>query len=114
MNTVHAVRRILVRVVLSSVVAAAAVGSVAGTAGAHPGPVRTVCDPRCHGYWCPGDPLPTSNMPISWSMENCHEYHEAESGDIQEGPLPADAVRCTPFSYLCPEGSAGGSSDPGL
>ena len=104
MNARRAMERALVRALLSGAFAATALGLSPAVGQAHPGAVRTVCDPTCHGTWCPGELLPTSATPITWDMNSCHDYHEMQSGQVVEGSLPVDAYRCTEIEW-CPEGT---------
>ncbi|ABL04751.1 hypothetical protein OSH39_19765 [Mycobacterium ulcerans] len=62
------------------------------------------CDPICHGAWCPGEPVPWAvrELAQTWDMNVCHDFHQVSGGVYAEGPLPPDAVRCPPISFLCP------------
>jgi hypothetical protein len=69
MNTTHVVKRVMAGTLLSGVVATGAFALSAGTAVADPGgcPYQYFC-------WCPGKPLPKTGAPITWDMNECHNY----------------------------------------
>jgi hypothetical protein len=35
--------------------------------------------------WCPGQPMPHSNPPLTWNMRVCHEYQATPGGRLVEG-----------------------------
>jgi hypothetical protein len=48
---------------------------LAGAAYAAPRP-NPACNDMAPCYtWCPGDPLPNSDQPISWDMNVCHDWY---------------------------------------
>ncbi len=60
----------------------------AGTAAAAPGPAPVCQTQTC---WCPGKPLPSSNTPITWDMNVCHDGHYAWHDDPAAGNRVVDA-----------------------
>jgi hypothetical protein len=97
MTTTHTLKTMIAGTLVSGVLAVTGLWPAAGTA-------QAVCDPICHGTWCPGDPVPYGprELAATWDTSVCHEYHQVTGGGYAEGPLPPDAVRCPPISFLCP------------
>jgi hypothetical protein len=65
------------------------------------GTAQAVCAPMCHGTQGLGDYLPQGPAPVVWDTNVCHEYHQAQGGNIVEGPLPPDAPSCPPIAFMC-------------
>lgn len=105
MSTTHQLKRIVARATLSVVGAAAALAVAVGTAqaeGAGEGPI----DVWSNFNWCPGDPIPQSDAPITWDMNVCHDWHYQS---MRYGaPTPYHVVLghqpnpCPPFAFMCP------------
>lgn len=80
MNTPQNWKRTMVGALLSGGIALAGFGLATGTAHA--------TDIAPH-RWCPGQPMPHSNPPLTWNMRVCHEYHAIPGGRLVEGPSTA-------------------------
>jgi hypothetical protein len=85
----------IVRLAMTALVAgglgAAALG-LAQAAYARPNPA---CNDMAPCYtWCPGDPLPNSNQPISWDMNVCHDWYYGGAGfrQVIEGIPPSRPI----------------------
>jgi hypothetical protein len=75
MNTTHTLKRIIAGALLSGGLVSAGLGLAAGTAQARPNPA---CNDMAPCYtWCPGDPLPRADEPITWDMSVCHDWYWA-------------------------------------
>ncbi|TRW83169.1 hypothetical protein FK535_10865 [Mycolicibacterium sp. 018/SC-01/001] len=99
----------LARVVTAGLItgfgAAAALGLGAGTAFAG-GAGEGAIDPWSNYEWCPGDPIPESDAPLSWDMNTCHLWHYQSAREnppslyhVVEGLAPNP---CPPFAFMCP------------
>ena len=105
MSTTHTLRRVVAAVFLSSVGAVAGLGLAAGIAqagGAGEGPI----DAWSNYEWCPGDPIPESDAPITWDANVCHLWHYQSMRDgapspyhVLEGLQPNP---CPPIAFMCP------------
>jgi hypothetical protein len=104
MKFTHTLKRIAVTATLSGVGVAAALG-LAGTAHAG-GAGEAAVDVWSNYNWCPGDPIPESDAPLTWDMNVCHDWHYQSMREgapslyhIVEGHF---ANPCPPFAFMCP------------
>ena len=97
--TTHRSRRTVAGALVSSGLAAAAIG-LAAQANAS-GPVGPFT-------WCPGQPLPKPD--VTWAMGDCHTYvgvgyQQGNVGDyiwdLAGGP-PPPPPQCPPIAFMCP------------
>jgi hypothetical protein len=56
-------------------------------------------DPFGNHQWCPGQALPKSDVPITWDMGACHDYHYEGAWTVVEGARPNP---CPPVAFMCP------------
>jgi hypothetical protein len=56
-------------------------------------------DPFGNHQWCPGQDLPKSDVPITWDMGTCHDYHYQGAWTVVEGVRPNP---CPPVAFMCP------------
>lgn len=98
-------KRTIATALMSGVAAAAALG-LAGTAQATYGAGEGPIDAWSNYEWCPGDPIPEADAPLSWDMNTCHFWHYQSMRDgapslyhIVEGVRPSP---CPPISFMCP------------
>ena len=89
MDTPRNLKTIIAGTLLSGGVAVAGFALIPGTAQAQPAPAPLA-------RWCPGQALPSSNSPITWDMNVCHEWHyawhesPAAGNQVLEGPMPCN------------------------
>jgi hypothetical protein len=97
--------RILCATLLAGVGIAAAVG-FAGTAQATDGPGDSPIDAWSNYEWCPGDPIPQSDVPIPWDLNGCHYWHyQTPTAENPSLYTPVEGLRpnpCPPFAFMCP------------
>jgi hypothetical protein len=82
--------RKLVVALAASALATVGAGWAEGTAHA---------DPFGNHQWCPGQDLPRSDVPITWDMGSCHDYHYQGAWTVVEGVRPNP---CPPVAFMCP------------
>jgi hypothetical protein len=56
-------------------------------------------DPFGNLQWCPGHDLPRSDVPITWDMGSCHDYHYQGASTVVEG---VRSNPCPPVAFMCP------------
>lgn len=105
MRTTRTLKRTMAAALLSGVGVAAALGLSAGTAAAG-GAGEAAVDAWSNFNWCPGDPIPESDAPLTWDMTACHDWHYLSIRDgapslyhIVEGHRPNP---CPPIAFMCP------------
>ena len=77
MNTSQNMRRIIAGALAAGALTVAGFGLATGTAHA--------MDVAPH-QWCPGQPAPQSNPPLSWYMRVCQAYHAIPGELLVETP----------------------------
>lgn len=77
MNTPQNWNRIIAGALAADAVTVAGFGLTTGTA--HAADIA----PR---RWCPGQPMPHSNPPLTWNMGVYHEFHAIPGGRLAAGP----------------------------
>jgi hypothetical protein len=98
-------RRSVAKALISVVGAVAALGLATGVAHAD-GPGESPIDVWSNYEWCPGDPIPQADAPITWDMKSCHIWHYQSMRDgapslwhVVEG---RQASQCPPLAFMCP------------
>jgi hypothetical protein len=106
MRTAHRLKQLAAAALLSGVGAAAGLGLTAGTAQATWGAGEGSIDAFSNYEWCPGDPIPQSDVPIPWDMNGCHFWHyQSPTAETPSVYTPVEGLRpnpCPPFAWLCP------------
>lgn len=99
------IKRALGAALLSGVGVVAGLGLAAGTASAE-GAGEGSIDAWSNYHWCPGDPIPQADAPITWDMNGCHFWHYQSVRDgapslyhVVEGRRPNP---CPPLAFMCP------------
>src|ERR1700760_2511967 len=103
----RSLKRAAAAAVPSSAGVVAALGPAAGAAHAgDPGDGEGPIDAWSNYEWCPGDPIPESDAPLTWDMNVCHIWHYQS---IRDGAPNLDHIiegrqesQCPPFAYMCP------------
>ncbi len=105
MSTTHTLKRVIAAALLMGVGTIATVGLAAGTAVAD-GAGEAPIDAWSNYEWCPGDPIPQADAPITWDMSACHLWHYQSMRDgapspyhVEEGLRPNP---CPPIAFMCP------------
>jgi hypothetical protein len=56
--------------------------------------------------WCPGDPIPQSDVPIPWDLNGCHFWHyQTPTAENPSLYTPVEGLRpnpCPPLAFMCP------------
>ena len=106
MLTQYRLKQAAAAALLSGVGVAAALGLSAGSAQATNGAGEGSIDAWSNYEWCPGDPIPQSDVPIPWDLNGCHFWHyqtpTAENASLY---TPVEGLRpnpCPPFAWMCP------------
>jgi hypothetical protein len=99
------IRRSAAKALISAVGALAALGFTTAVAHAD-GPGESPIDVWSNYNWCPGDPIPQADAPITWDMNICHDWHYQSMREgapsvwhVVEG---RQGSTCPPFAYMCP------------
>ena len=106
MSSARRLRRMAAGILLSGVGAAAGLGFAAGTAHATYGAGEGSIDAWSNYEWCPGDPIPQSDVSIPWDLNGCHLWHyQTPTAEIASLYTPVEELRpnaCPPFAWMCP------------
>ena len=106
MWTAFRFRQMAAAALLSGVGAAAGLGLAAGTAYATSGAGEGSIDAWSNYEWCPGDPIPQSDVPIPWELNGCHFWHyQTPTAENPSLYTPVEGLRqnpCPPFAWMCP------------
>ena len=106
MKTQRRFKQAAAAALLSSVGAFAALGLSAGTAQATNGAGEGSIDAWSNYEWCPGDPIPQSDVPIPWDLNGCHLWHyQTPTAANASLYTPVEGLRpnpCPPLAWMCP------------
>ena len=107
MTTARCFTRIATAALMSGFGAVAALGLAAGPATAEVyGAGEGSIDAWSNYEWCPGDPIPQSDVPIPWDLNGCHVWHyqtpTAENPSLYTPVEGLRASQCPPFAWMCP------------
>jgi hypothetical protein len=106
MSTALGLRRLAATALLSGVGAVAALGFASGTAQATSGAGEGSIDAWSNYQWCPGDPIPQSDVPIPWELNGCHLWHyQTPTAANPSLYTPVEGLRqnpCPPLAWMCP------------
>jgi hypothetical protein len=98
-------KRIAAAALMTGVGTVAALGFATGTSHAD-GPGESPIDVWSNYEWCPGDPIPQSDVPIPWDLNGCHVWHyqtpTAENPSVWTPVEGLRASQCPPFAWMCP------------
>lgn len=105
------ISRPLRRTFAAAAAAATAFGAVAAvglaTLGPGLGTAQAICNPSCHGTWCPGQPVEylIRDLANTWDQSVCHDWYQVVNGPeahVVEGGLPEGTFVCQPWQFMCP------------
>lgn len=98
-------RRIAAAALASGIGVVAALGLATPAEADNPG--EGPIDAWSNYEWCPGDPIPESDAPLTWDMNVCHFWHYQSVSEGAAIPFShlVEGLRpnpCPPIAFMCP------------